>query len=115
MSLEQVEQIAAALGLSSKTFIDRYADPRWQATKSILVRQQNGACIFLDQTGTKEARCTINDIKPASCRDFKAELSQKECREGLAKCWSLGVNEKGELEGNQTDIGEFLSFAGSLE
>ena len=115
LSMAEAEHIASGLGLPLKEFIDRYADPRWPGTDSILLRHQNGACVYLEQTTDKETRCLIHHLKPSICREFSANLTQKVCWEGLARYWDLTVSPSGELEGTEKPLARFHAFLALLE
>ncbi len=92
LDMAEAQRIAAGLGLNLKDFIQRYADPRWHDAETILLRHENGECVFLERLESgKEAFCKIPSIKPAICREFPANLNQKVCWEGLAKYWDLTI------------------------
>ncbi|MDP2917103.1 MAG: YkgJ family cysteine cluster protein [Dehalococcoidia bacterium] len=116
LDMAEAQRIAAGLGLNLKDFIQRYADPRWHDAETILLRHENGECVFLERLESgKEAFCKIHSIKPAICREFPANLNQKVCWEGLAKYWDLTIGSSGQPEGSEEKIAGFQRFLDSLE
>ena len=115
LSLMEAQCIADDLGLSLDAFLDRYVDQRWHGPKSFLLRQRDGACIFLEHTeGSNKTACLIHRVKPAHCQEWTPSLYRRECRDGLAKYWKLTVSPAGQLEGTGEKLGDFHSFIESL-
>jgi Fe-S-cluster containining protein len=115
LSQAEAQSIADRLGLTWEELMDRYVDPRWPGTKSFLLRQQHGACIFLEHPmGSNKSSCLIYPCKPATCTEWIPNLQRSECREGLAKYWGLTVSPSGELQGTEEDIRHFQVFLKSL-
>lgn len=115
MDLAEGHRIADSLGLTWEEFRNSYADRRWPGEQSILLRQEPGGCPFLERCGEgTEARCSIHSFKPASCREWTANLDRPECQAGLAKRWGLIVNSRGELEGPDERIRDFRLYLDSL-
>jgi len=86
LDLAEAGRIAGRLGLPVAEFRDRYADRRWPGQSSLLLRQENGACPFLERpAGNGDELCAIHDFKPASCREWAAGPDRPECRAGLAR------------------------------
>ncbi|MFH0846686.1 MAG: YkgJ family cysteine cluster protein [Chloroflexota bacterium] len=115
LSLSEAGLIAERMGLSLEAWQEQFTDPGWPGGDSLLLRHLNGECVFLVRTGEKLTRCLIQTFKPASCREWKADPSQRECREGLAKYWGLSVDPQGEIEGPAEKVSSFMSFVASLE
>ena len=84
VSEEDIERISAYLEISLDEWSRKYDDPRWQYSQYNLIRQVNGACVFLRKEG-ELATCTIQPVKPECCRDWEPEPDRKECRAGLEK------------------------------
>jgi Fe-S-cluster containining protein len=115
LDLPEAEQIAGELGLSLEAFRDRYADPRWPGEKSILVRQKNGCCPFLDGSGESgDELCVIHSFKPSSCREWMPGLDRRECQAGLARRWGVEVNSAGEITGPDERMRDLRSYLDSL-
>jgi len=107
--------IADDLGLSLDTFLKKYADQRWHGTDSFLLRQCDGACIFLEHTeGSNKSTCLIHRVKAADCREWIPSLYRRECRDGLAKYWELTVSPSGQPKGTEKRLRDFHSFIESL-
>jgi len=115
LDLPEAERIAGELGLSLGTFRDRYADPRWPGEQSILVRQEDGCCPFLDRCGESgEELCAIHHFKPSSCREWTPGLDRPECQAGLARRWGITVGSLGELKGPDERMRDLRLFIDSL-
>jgi Fe-S-cluster containining protein len=115
LDLPEAERIAGELGLGLEAFRDRYADRRWPGEKSILVRQENGWCPFLDRSGESgDELCVIHTFKPSSCREWTPGLDRHECQAGLARRWGVSVDSSGELKGPDERMRDFRLFMDSL-
>ncbi len=115
LNLMEAQRIADDLRLSLGVFLERYVDKRWHGLESFLLRQLDGACIFLEHTkGNKKTTCLIHRVKPAHCREWTPSLYRRECRDGLAKYWKLTVSLTGQLEGTEEKLRDFHSFIESL-
>ena len=100
LDLAEAQRIAGQLGLTGEDFRLRYADPRWPGERSLLVRQENGCCLFLqrpDENG--DELCGIHSFKPLSCREWTPGLDRRECQAGLARRWGITVDSSGGLKG----------------
>ncbi|HIE32726.1 MAG TPA: YkgJ family cysteine cluster protein [Thermodesulfobacteriaceae bacterium] len=64
LSPEEIERIAAYLGLSKDDFLKRYAVRK---DKRIEMKTINGHCIFYDE---KEGLCRVHPVKPDRCREW---------------------------------------------
>ena len=65
LSEEEIEKIAAFLGLDTYKFVADYTDLRLNRAGLTLREKENGECIFLDGID-----CTIQAVKPQQCSDF---------------------------------------------
>ncbi len=82
---QEVFALQSHLGLDENSFRQRHLEQAftWNPGDAVL-RLENGACPFLDSDGTDKplnARCTVHDIRPQSCRDFISNASY--CRKDL--------------------------------
>ena len=115
LELPEVKLIAGKLGISWKSFLQDYTDPRWPGTTSFLLLQNNGVCLFLkSSTDNKQNLCLIHDFKPSCCLDWKSSLERRECREGLKTRWDLAVDSSGRISGSREKLAEFERFLQSL-
>lgn len=114
IDLVEAKTIADSLGITWHDFAANYLDSRYFGEERFLLRQQNGACIFLQQIDEKIATCKIHPFKPSACRDWTPSLFRKECQTGLAQLWKLNVDPEGNLLGNTGDLLRFYSFISSL-
>jgi Fe-S-cluster containining protein len=115
LNLAEVQLIADELGLTREDFRDRYADRRWPGERSILVRQENGCCPFLERSGENgDELCGIHSFKPLSCRQWTPGLDRRECQAGLARRWGIAVDSSGELKGPDGRMRDFRLFMDSL-
>jgi len=109
--LDEGRSIAQKLGLSWDRFLDEYTDKRWPGTRSFLLKHQDGACIFLSRPADNQTRlCSIHNFKPACCLEWKADLKNAECREGMQNLWGLTVDPAGRISGSQEKIEQFRLF-----
>ena len=115
LSLVGAHRIADWLGLGFDDWLDRYTDKDWQQDKSFVLRWLNGECVFLERVkGSNKTCCLIHEVKPEVCKIWTPSLNRRECREGLAKYWSLTVSPSGQLEGAEEKLSGFYSFLKSL-
>lgn len=111
LSLIEAQKIADEMRLAFDEWLDRYVDKHWQQRESFVLRQRNGACIFLERADpSNKTSCLIHHVKPLVCREWTASLYRRECREGLAKYWGLTVSPLGQLEGAEEKLRDFYSF-----
>ena len=116
LSLAEAQSIADELGITRGEFISKYADPRWPGTDSFLLRQDDGACVFLaPETGSKQRHCRIHSFRSLACRDWTPSLYRRECQEGLARYWGLAVSPRGKLRGPGGKIRSWQQFLKALE
>lgn len=114
IDLVEVRSIADGIGITWQEFAANYLDSRYFGEEQFLLRQENGACIFLKQVNERIAVCQIHPFKPSACRDWTPSLCRKECQTGLAQLWKLSVDQEGNLKGNTEDLLRFHSFLSSL-
>jgi Fe-S-cluster containining protein len=62
---DEVDKIAAFLGMDSGIFIDQFCRLRANRQGLSLIDAPDGACIMLENN-----RCRINPVKPEQCRQF---------------------------------------------
>jgi len=116
LSISEAKCISEKLGLEWEKFRDCYTDAKWPGGSSLLLRHQDGACVFLKRTaGERTAVCSIHDFKPESCIQWTPGLYRKECRDGLRRCWKLKVGEDGRLIGTKEDIKRYKKFKSSYD
>ncbi|MEM7147566.1 MAG: YkgJ family cysteine cluster protein [Verrucomicrobiota bacterium] len=65
LTTNDIQTIARFLHLTETEFIENYTRLRQNRTGLSLTEKPDGACEFLHGID-----CTINDAKPAQCRDF---------------------------------------------
>jgi Fe-S-cluster containining protein len=83
LSQEEAEILAEKLGVSWELFVEKYTDSRWPGIQSYLLRQKEGACVFLECTSDGLKLCQIHSFKPDCCLKWKAGPYKDECLEGL--------------------------------
>ena len=62
---DEIEKIAAFLGMETQLFIEKYTRLRTNRTGLSLIEKENHECIMLDGES-----CRINPVKPEQCRGF---------------------------------------------
>ncbi len=81
---EEIETIAATLGIGKEEFISRYVQQA-PVKEGFLLRRSERGCLFLSRDEVDgRARCAIYQVRPKACRDWAASLLRQECRQGLA-------------------------------
>jgi len=86
---EDIENIAAALGISHSKCISKYA-VKVPTKEGYLLKHTKKGCVFLAWDVDGKARCTIYPSRPKACREWIPSLAKLECLEGLAKLKSRG-------------------------
>jgi Fe-S-cluster containining protein len=86
---QDIDSIAAALGISRSKCISRYAK-KVPTKEGYLLKHTKKGCIFLAWDVDGRARCTIYRSRPKACREWIPNLARPECLEGLAKLKSRG-------------------------
>lgn len=115
ISLSEARTISIKLNISWESFISDYIDPRWPGTQSFLLRQINGACIFLKPTTDKKQHlCLIHDFKPACCLDWQPGINRSECLDGLKANWDITLDSRGRILGTPQKIQALNLFIMSL-
>jgi len=89
LTLEDIDNIASALGISRSKCISRYA-LKVPIKEGYLLKHTKKGCVFLDWDADGKARCTIHPSRPKACREWTPSLAKPECLEGLAKLKSEG-------------------------
>lgn len=62
VSDEDIEKIAAHIGVSPETFVKKYCS--FSGRKPLLAQKANGFCVFFNEN------CTIHPVKPRMCRQW---------------------------------------------
>lgn len=115
ISFLEARRIADGLGISWRDFLSRYVSRDGANPESFLLRRKEKACIFLENTGDSNmSRCLIHAFKPSSCKEWNPSLYRRDCQEGLARYWGLGVGSSGLPEGPEQNLQRFYSFLKSL-
>ena len=86
---EDMENIAAALGISRAKCISKYA-AKAPIKEGYLLKHATKGCVFLAWDEDGKARCSIYPSRPKACREWTPSLAKPECLEGLAKLKSDG-------------------------
>jgi Fe-S-cluster containining protein len=89
LSREDIDNIAAALGISRAKCISRYA-VKVPIKEGYLLKRGKSGCIFLAWQADGRARCTIHPYRPKACREWIPSLAKPACLEGLSKLKSEG-------------------------
>jgi Fe-S-cluster containining protein len=89
LTLEDIDNIASALGMSRSKCISRYAR-KVPIKEGYLLKHTKKGCVFLAWDADGKARCTIYPSRPKACREWTPSLAKPECLEGLAKLKSRG-------------------------
>lgn len=84
MSDEEVDAIAAFLGISTQVFLDQYTRLSPDRKHLSLLERPDGGCQWLDDG--PPASCRIESVKPEQCRAFPDKWNfpgwEKECGAG---------------------------------
>ncbi len=92
LSIAEGQRIADNLHITTDEFQNCYTDKRWPGTKNFILRQTNGACVFLERTkGSHVTSCLIHPVRPSACRDWVPGLHHRECQAGFARYYSLRI------------------------
>jgi Fe-S-cluster containining protein len=89
LSSEDIENIAAALGISRSKCISRYA-VKVPVKEGHLLKRTKDGCVFLAWDADGRARCTIHPSRPQACREWVPSFAKPACLEGLARLRSEG-------------------------
>ena len=116
MPLDEAHFIAEKLGIDWDSFYEQYIDPSWPGVTTLLLRHQDGHCVFLErQTDERVFFCRIHSFKPVSCIDWHADLSKQDCQNGLLRFWNLKVAPGGLFEGTDAAKKSFTVFLSRLQ
>ena len=115
LDMIEAKRIADGSGLALEIFADTYLDQHHPEARSFLIRQRDGACVFLKRVkADKRANCLIHSFKPSACREWTPSLYRRECPEGLVRHWGVTVNSSGQLHGPEEATQAFRLFLESL-
>jgi Fe-S-cluster containining protein len=89
ITLEDIDNIASALGISRSKCISKYA-MKVPIKEGYLLKHTKKGCVFLAWDADGKARCRIHRSRPKACREWAPSLAKPECLEGLAKLKSRG-------------------------
>jgi len=89
ITLEDIDNIASALGISRSKCISKYA-MKVPIKEGYLLKHTKKGCVFLAWDADGKARCRIHRSRPKACREWTPSLARPECLEGLAKLKSRG-------------------------
>jgi Fe-S-cluster containining protein len=89
LTIEDVDNIASALGISRSKCVSKYAHKAPIKEGYVLKRTEKG-CVFLAWDADGKARCAIYSSRPKACQEWTPSLAKPECREGLARLNSEG-------------------------
>jgi Fe-S-cluster containining protein len=89
LTIEDIDSIASALGISRSKCISRYV-LKVPIKEGYLLKHTKKGCVFLAWDADGKARCTIHPSRPKACREWTPSLARPECLEGLAKLKSGG-------------------------
>lgn len=115
LTSEEAGRIAALVNLDRRDFTIEYWDRSVSPEECLVLKQQDGACIFLrDKADDREKACGIYEARPLVCRDFTPSLLNKECRHGLKQYWELTATVAGRVEGTAEKRRRFNGFLNKL-
>lgn len=89
---DEIETIAANLGLDVHVFTERFTVLRDNRQGLILLERRDGACVFLEGA---PAACRIQDAKPRQCREFPSRWRYTDLEEicpAARRCGSSASN-----------------------
>ena len=89
LTIEDIDSIASALGVSRSKCISKYAR-KAPIKEGYLLKYTKKGCVFLKWDADDKARCAVHESRPKACRAWTPSLSKPECREGLARLRSDG-------------------------
>ncbi len=85
---DEVETIAAGLGMSAADFLTEYGQLTYVG---YLLRRSGNRCVFLvDEEGGDRASCRIHPFRPQACQNWVASLSRPECQAGQSRLKAKG-------------------------
>lgn len=86
---DEVEKIAAFLGLDVYTFTARYTTLTYNRCDLTLIERADGGCIFLEPDNS----CRIQSVKPQQCIGFPFAWKSKQLLEKCPACRELRAGE----------------------
>ena len=86
LSDDEVDDIAAFLGMEVDFFISRYTRLTDDRRSLSLTENDDGSCVFYRKF---PSRCLINEVKPAQCRNFPLKWNFKGWRDRCAGAKSI--------------------------
>ena len=89
LTIEDVDNIASALGISRSKCVSKYAH-KAPIKEGYLLKHTKRGCVFLAWDADGKARCAVYSSRPKACQDWTPSLSKPECLQGLAKLKSEG-------------------------
>jgi len=87
LTVEDIDRIASALGISRSKCISKYAH-KASIKEGYLLKHTKKGCVFLAWDADGKGRCTMHPSRPKACRAWTPSLAKPECLEGLAKLQS---------------------------
>lgn len=111
LPLSEAEIISDKLGMSWPDFQTQYLDPAWPGIQTVLLKHQDGRCVFLEpQSDHRYFFCRIQSYKPAVCLSWEADFTKPDCREGLGRYWKLKFDAENRVTGDTADMANFNGF-----
>jgi Fe-S-cluster containining protein len=89
LTIEDIDSIASALGISRSECISKYAH-KAPIKEGYLLKYTKKGCVFLAWDADGKARCAVHESRPKACQAWVPSLSKPECLQGLAKLKSEG-------------------------
>jgi Fe-S-cluster containining protein len=81
----ELERLAGFLGMSAESVRERYTETYPFDDSVSLIRQQEGACVFLRREASGRSLCSVHPARPEVCRSWTASLDRRECVDGLSR------------------------------
>ncbi|MFC2008491.1 YkgJ family cysteine cluster protein [Chloroflexota bacterium] len=108
---EEAATLADHISMEFYDWVGRFCDPRWHDSCSYLVCHEGGHCVFLKRGDDRRtALCSVYDVRPSSCRDWKAGTDKPECQEGLRRYWKVQVDDGRHLVGTPLALSRLRTF-----
>ncbi len=82
---DEIERLAAFLGQGVESVREAYTELYPFDDSTRLLRQRQGACIFLTREASGRSRCSVHPARPDICRSWTASLDRRECIDGLGR------------------------------
>lgn len=81
----EVADLAAFLGMEPQDVVEAYTVTYPLDDAVRLLRQRDGACVFLRYEADGRALCSVHPARPDVCRGWTASLDRRECLDGLRR------------------------------